>query len=203
MFGFKLIGDVFRHQVLKLCRVAGVFLGGVFILLSVSGCDFIYGLLDKEGAQEKQLIGELVPFEENLVVEDIQTLLSLYGFSPGAIDGSMGRRTRDAVARFRKQAGLSEGRKVDQLTWAALTRFRDLGLISEDHLNVVLLQKILKVAGLDVGKADGTFGPRTKRAVQAFQKANGLKADGKVGFKTLTKLAEYLQIEVEEEQDAQ
>ena len=36
--------------------------------------------------------------------------------------------------------------------------------------------------------ADGIFGPTTKAAVQAFQKANGLIQDGTVGTQTLSKL---------------
>ena len=165
----------------------------VFVLMSFSGCDYIYGLLDKEGAEEKEIIGALIPFEENLVVEEIQMLLSLYGFSPGPVDGTMGRHTRDAVARFRKDAGLSEGRKVDRLTWAALTHFCELGLIVNSEVNVTLLQRLLISAGFNPGKIDGNFGPRTKRTVKAFQKAHGLKADGKAGFKTLTRIAEYLE----------
>jgi peptidoglycan hydrolase-like protein with peptidoglycan-binding domain len=46
---------------------------------------------------------------------------------------------------------------------------------------VVRLQKILQLRGTDPGVADGRFGPRTQLAVQAFQRANGLKTDGIVG----------------------
>lgn len=41
--------------------------------------------------------------------------------------------------------------------------------------------------GLYKGKADGEIGPMTKEAVKAFQKANGLLADGIIGAKTLEK----------------
>ena len=50
------------------------------------------------------------------------------------------------------------------------------------------LQRRLKQLGYYTGSADGDFGPGTEAAVKAFQKANGLTADGKAGTKTLEKL---------------
>ncbi len=54
------------------------------------------------------------------------------------------------------------------------------------------IQQALKNAGLYDGKIDGTIGPRTKKAIEAFQTQNGLKADGKVGRKTWKALSVYL-----------
>ena len=55
---------------------------------------------------------------------------------------------------------------------------------------VIEAQKKLIVAGYDLGKsgADGKFGAKTTTAVKAFQKANGLKADGIIGKDTWTAL---------------
>ena len=50
------------------------------------------------------------------------------------------------------------------------------------------MQKRLKELGYYNGSADGDFGPETEKAVIAFQKANGLTADGKAGKQTLAKL---------------
>ena len=50
------------------------------------------------------------------------------------------------------------------------------------------IQRRLKELGYYSGSADGNFGPATEKAVMAFQKANKLSADGKVGEKTLAKL---------------
>lgn len=50
---------------------------------------------------------------------------------------------------------------------------------------VTALQRKLGFAGLDV---DGDFGPKTEAAVKAFQKAQGLVADGLVGIYTREKL---------------
>ena len=46
------------------------------------------------------------------------------------------------------------------------------------------LQTRLSALGYYNGKIDGEFGPETKEAVTAFQKANGLEADGIVGEET-------------------
>lgn len=46
------------------------------------------------------------------------------------------------------------------------------------------LQERLKEKGFNPGGIDGVFGLGTKAAVRAFQKANGLEADGLVGQKT-------------------
>lgn len=46
------------------------------------------------------------------------------------------------------------------------------------------IQQALKAAGYDPGDIDGKLGSKTRKAVRAFQKANGLNPDGKVGPKT-------------------
>ncbi len=54
------------------------------------------------------------------------------------------------------------------------------------------IQTALKNAGLYNGSIDGKIGPGSKRAIIAFQKSNGLKADGKVGAKTWAALEPYV-----------
>ena len=48
-----------------------------------------------------------------------------------------------------------------------------------------IVKAIQYIVGTD---PDGDFGSNTKKAVQAYQKANGLEADGEVGIKTITKM---------------
>ena len=54
------------------------------------------------------------------------------------------------------------------------------------------IQKALKAAGFYTGALDGKIGPRTKKALLDFQKAKGLKTDGKVGPNTWAELEKYL-----------
>ena len=58
-----------------------------------------------------------------------------------------------------------------------------------DPALVEQLQQALSTAGYDPGPADGTFGRRTEAAVAAFQEANGLSVDGRVGPETATALS--------------
>ena len=53
---------------------------------------------------------------------------------------------------------------------------------------VKTLQTALKDLGFYQGKIDGIFGNGTRNAVKAYQRKNGLKADGVAGPKTLGKL---------------
>ena len=57
---------------------------------------------------------------------------------------------------------------------------------------VIEIQTALTNAGFYSGKVDGKIGPKTKKAVEEFQKANGLQADGKVGPKTWVLLSKHL-----------
>ncbi|MDD5136823.1 MAG: peptidoglycan-binding domain-containing protein [Candidatus Omnitrophica bacterium] len=54
------------------------------------------------------------------------------------------------------------------------------------------IQTALKNAGLYTGAIDGKLGPKTKKAIEDFQRSNGLKVDGKVGPKTWAELEKYL-----------
>ena len=57
----------------------------------------------------------------------------------------------------------------------------------------VNIQKALKKAGYYNGALDGKVGPGTRDAIAAFQKDNGLKADGVCGRGTWAKLKSYLE----------
>jgi len=64
--------------------------------------------------------------------------------------------------------------------------------VQDPELNISGIQFALKAAGFDTGAIDGKWGRRTQSALEAFQKAEGLKPDGQAGFRTLKQLTEYL-----------
>ncbi len=164
----------------------------VLVSFSLVGCDYIYRLLDKEGAEELELVGEMSPFEKNPTVEEIQHLLKIYGYSPGAVDGVLGLRTRNSIEKFQNDHGLKPSRFVDDETWAMLCVHKDNGLVVDGEVSITRVQELLTRAGHDIGAVDGKFGPKTQKAVEEFQKAHQLKVDGKIGYNTMKAMALYI-----------
>lgn len=60
------------------------------------------------------------------------------------------------------------------------------------QLPAIQIQQALKNAGYYTGALDGKIGPATRDAIRAFQKDQGLTADGVVGRQTWSKLKAYL-----------
>ncbi len=162
------------------------------VLSLCSGCDFIYGILQKEGAQEKKILGDVIPSVYNERVEYAQKLFLVNGFSCGKIDGKLGGKMRETIARFQEAKGLVVTRFLDDKTWAALNMVTATGLVKEAKLDLNVVQQILKESGFYTGTIDGKIGPKTIKAVKDFQKANGLNPDGRIGAKTLTKFNDFL-----------
>jgi peptidoglycan hydrolase-like protein with peptidoglycan-binding domain len=53
---------------------------------------------------------------------------------------------------------------------------------------ITRLQEALKAKGEDPGSIDGFMGKKTRTALKAFQRANGLKASGRLDDQTAEKL---------------
>ncbi len=164
----------------------------VLIVLASSGCEKIYYFLQKEGAEEKAIVGEALPLETNIKVEEVQKLLKLYGYPIGNVDGKIGPATRASVLQFQKNNDLDETRFIDQATWEKLHMFDDYGLIANGAVSVKGVQQALLNAGFQIGKADGVMGPKTKKMIVEFQKSKGLRGDGVIGLQTLQYLSQHL-----------
>jgi chitosanase len=94
----------------------------------------------------------------------------------------------------REILGVDDGAEVEPLVDAvAETKDDDrlLSYIADARMNgddVLALQVALTAKGYNLGTPDRDFGAKTDTAVRAFQKANGLRADGIVGAATRAKL---------------
>lgn len=139
------------------------------------------------------------------VVRRLQARLQELGYYTSRLDGVYLTDDIEAVRAFQSANGLKVDGKAGYETQTALysdsairgnannttdtsgTLVNTLRYGSEGN-EVTTLQNRLIALGYLAGNADGKFGRDTKSAVIAFQKANGLSADGVVGTDTSTKL---------------
>ena len=121
----------------------------------------------------------------------------------GVADGVFGAETQAALIAFQKNNGLTEDGNAGSSTLKKLagsckaaTRTTPTPVPSgtvtlregDEGENVYILQAYLFELGYYTGRIDGRFSAETTEAVKAFQRANGLTADGIAGKGTQSKL---------------
>jgi len=133
-------------------------------------------------------------------VTQMQNRLIALGYLEGSASGKFCDITEAAVIAFQKRSSLYSDGIAGPSTLDALyssnarkanTAVGIIGVSLKNGDNndaVRLLQSKLKSYGFYKGAVDGDFGDGTEDAVKAFQRANGLTADGKAGASTLRKL---------------
>lgn len=62
--------------------------------------------------------------------------------------------------------------------------FKEKTTASSSSISTLKIQERLTKLGYNCGKPDGKMGAKTKQAIKAFQRDNGLKVDGVVGIQT-------------------
>lgn len=147
----------------------------------------------------------LRPGASGSTVKTLQTALKNQGYYTGSIDGKYGSGTTAAVKAFQKKKGLTQdgiaGPKTQEKLYAAKEESTTESPAEADELTASItlrpgatgkavkeLQQKLKKLDFYTGSIDGKYGSGTSAAVTAFQKKNGLSADGVAGPKTIAKL---------------
>ncbi len=153
---------------------------------------------DSNAVQEETAKRQTLRYgSEGADVTKLQNRLIALGYLSGKADGMYGKNTKAAVTAFQKNNKLSADGVAGVLTQDAIysSKAKDNKISTSTTLRVGTvsdavadLQNRLIALGYLSGKADGNFGTKTSLALIAFQKANGLTADGIAGVKTLNKL---------------
>jgi membrane-bound lytic murein transglycosylase B len=94
----------------------------------------------------------------------------------------------DVIMRWNRSEyyAIAVGRLADRIAGSvALTRAADPDGEQITLAEVKRLQQDLVLLGYDAGKADGMFGPATRRALSRFQQAKGMIADGHLNRQSL------------------
>jgi len=138
----------------------------------------------------------------NNAVKKMQEALQDLGYMTASPTGYFGSNTYDAIVSFQKANGLKADGVAGPETQRKLygvnakpasspaTVEKNYATLKEGMKSsaVTAMQKKLKELGYMSASATGFYGPQTKDAVKAFQKANSLTADGIAGNATLRKL---------------
>ncbi len=144
--------------------------------------------------------GTLKKGDQGDKVTALQKRLKELGYYTYTPDGQYGDRTVDAVKAFQKKNGLTQDGIAGPSTQTKLNstsaipakdeETKDDGTLQKGDKGdaVKTLQKRLKELGYYTLSPDGEYGYRTVEAVKAFQKKNGLTADGVAGPTTQAKL---------------
>lgn len=127
---------------------------------------------------------------------DIQTQLTALGYATGVADGLWGAKTRAALIRWQTANKLAATGYVTSPQVRLIARQAGAivdsdpegpqpgdDLVEERLLSLTYaerreVQRRLNVLGYSTGGVDGSFGPRTRRALAAWQQDEGQRASG-------------------------
>lgn len=121
------------------------------------------------------------------ILKTYQERLKKLNYYNGAINGIFNSELRDAVKAFQNKNGLiadgAIGATTAELLMSDEAQPSSYSLGDSGDMVKKIQQRLVELKYMT--GATGYFGENTETAVKRFQSANGLKADGKIGEKTL------------------
>ena len=128
-------------------------------------------------------------------VRELQTRLTELGYSCGAIDGSFGSATQNAVLAYQAANRLPQNGKVTPELWnhifTAPIPGREVWQLGTSGTAVSEIQTALKDLYFYSGAITGNYDAETRDAVSAYQKAFGSEVSGKVTLAFKGSLSEH------------
>ncbi|GAB6255117.1 MULTISPECIES: peptidoglycan-binding protein [Peribacillus] len=142
---------------------------------------------------ESEVIVKDTPAKDsgNQTIKSIQRTLNSRYNAKIDVDGYYGPNTKKALIKgFQTELNKQYGAKVNvDGIWGPLTKAASPNVREGAEGNITyILQAALYLEGHNPHGIDGIFGIGTEIAVKAFQRANGLSADGIAGENTFAKL---------------
>lgn len=185
--GRRPISSPARGSVGPLARVLSFLLLVAAVMLS-AGCSRpdSYGvvpssaLLAPTPEPRPQAIADAAAPEE--LVREAQGLLTELGYRPGPEDGILGPWTETAIRAFQETRGIEPDGRVTGGLIEELETVRKIVAVRN-------AQEQLARLGYDPGPADGDMGPRTQRAIAAFEADAGVTPRGRATPELLRLLA--------------
>jgi peptidoglycan hydrolase-like protein with peptidoglycan-binding domain len=135
------------------------------------------------------------------VVEDVQRELQATGFYKGAVDGVVGRRTRDAIAAYQKANGIDVNGQpsqalIDHIRYtrqvAEATLFTgsvEADPDAEQRARVRRVQTSLSELAYYQGDISGEMNSPTHQAISAFEHDHGMADTGDISDQLLQELS--------------
>lgn len=119
-----------------------------------------------------------------------------------SLEGKIDRLNQKVEEMAQRQGSLEVQVSPPQATQAETStgtiRQKKMAQATPRALSTREIQRTLKTAGFYAGPVDGKPGPKTKEAIGAFQKSQGIKADGVAGARTTAALVGFLEKESKE-----
>ncbi len=124
--------------------------------------------------------------QKDLEIQGLRNQVSVLEAQLQSKDEELNSLRESLTKASEEKAGGSQARQVKKAS-----KKRVIGEV-KSRPNAKQIQIALANAGYNPGAIDGHTGKQTRDAIRAFQRANNLAADGKVGKQTWALLKEYL-----------